>query len=232
MLTKPHLIPALNALSKYSKVIRKGDIAIDSIDSSRQFNLVTEFGPNIQLLFGGPGGFSVVTLDESEGKQGPQISQDDMSQPTDRCVSISPEYQTDFLWLHDEVSGRNTRKKMTYVSLDDLASNPAWPAALKTSYQSWVDDYNRRFYERLDKTRGSKATLWDTTAEEMAWQLDGFFLAWSISKVQGLRTVQYCPEAGSAGNEYGFGDGMKNPGRLLARALTDATTRINSLREE
>ena len=59
------------------------------------------------------------------------------------------------------------------------------------NYDAWVDTYTDKFKERCEDTQDYSANVFLTAAEQVAWQIAGYLLAWRIVRSPQVGSVEY-----------------------------------------
>ncbi|KAJ5463990.1 hypothetical protein N7475_007125 [Penicillium sp. IBT 31633x] len=81
------------------------------------------------------------------------------------------------------------------VTLVQMTRSETPPYVLKL-YSAWVDCYSDYFKTRCDDTKDSTVNVFPSAAEEVAWNVAGYLLAWRIAISPQIGSIQY--SAGSS----------------------------------
>jgi hypothetical protein len=77
----------------------------------------------------------------------------------------------------------------TYVEAADALS--VFPHSVLQNYNTWVDTYTDNFKKRCEDTQDYSANVFLTAAEQVAWQIAGYLLAWRIVRSPQVGSVEY-----------------------------------------
>jgi hypothetical protein len=123
-----------------------------------------------------------------EGPSG-QESSSKPSTPPLRHYRIFADYGTDFIWLN--TTDPSYSPDNTYVEAADALSS--FPLSVLQNYDAWVDTYTDKFKERCEDTQDYSANVFLTAAEQVAWQVAEYLLAWRIARSPQVGSVEYSP---------------------------------------
>jgi hypothetical protein len=107
------------------------------------------------------------------------------AEPT-RHYAILDEYGTDFLWYGEE--DPKHEDLFAWNASEELSLFP--PAVVK-SYEAWVITYKTNFKESCYDDRYYYPSVFFTAAEDVAWNVAGFLLAWRIALAPQTASVLY-----------------------------------------
>ncbi|RAL14385.1 uncharacterized protein BO97DRAFT_386962 [Aspergillus homomorphus CBS 101889] len=94
-----------------------------------------------------------------------------------RHYRIFADWGTDFLWRDPD----DLRDEEGDCMLDAEEFLSAYLPSVFEHYDAWVDTYTENFNERRNKTGDFHAFTFATVAEEVAWNVAGYLLAWRIA---------------------------------------------------
>jgi len=123
-----------------------------------------------------------------EGPSGQESSSTPCTQPL-RHYRIFADYGTDFIWLN--TADPSYSSDDTYVEAADALSS--FPPSVLQNYDAWVDTYTDKFKKRCEDTQDYSANVFLTAAEQVAWQVAGYLLAWRIAWSPQVGSVEYSP---------------------------------------
>ncbi|RMJ26769.1 hypothetical protein PHISP_02369 [Aspergillus sp. HF37] len=131
------------------------------------------------------------------------------AEPT-RHYDIVHEFGTDFLWYGEE----DPRRENLFAedASEELSSFP--PAVVK-SYEAWVITYKINFKESCHDVRYYYPSVFFTVAQDVAWNVAGFLLAWRIALAPQTASVVYL----TGRKEYLLKKGQENA--VTLEFLTD-----------
>ena len=109
------------------------------------------------------------------------------STPPLRHYRIFADYGTDFIWLN--TADPSYSPNDTYVEAADALSS--FPHSVFQNYDAWVDAYTDNFKKRCEGTQHYSANVFLTAAEQVAWQIAGYLLAWRIVRSPQVGRVEY-----------------------------------------
>ena len=121
-----------------------------------------------------------------EGPSGQESSSTPSTQPL-RHYRIFADYGTDFIWLN--TADPSYSPDDTYVEAADALSS--FPPSVLQNYDAWVDTYADNFKKRCEDTQDYSANVFLTAAEQVAWQIAGYLLAWRIVRSPQVGSVEY-----------------------------------------
>ncbi|RAO71711.1 uncharacterized protein BHQ10_007723 [Talaromyces amestolkiae] len=103
-----------------------------------------------------------------------------------RHFRIFADYGTDFIWLNynDPIYDGES----SYIELEDALSG--FPHEVFDNYDSWVEIYTVNFKKRCDDPGDYSVHVFPTVAEEVAWNVAGFLLAWRIALAPHVGSVE------------------------------------------
>ena len=183
---------------RYVKAVRNLDEAVDirskqqrSADTDdRTISIETAFDLDLKIKsHSSEQGFSVSLELPSLGKgaQATAAGTETTSPPeAPRYYTVHAEYGTDFLW-YDANHPRHGKVFVEDIS-DELSS---FPRAVPKNYKTWVTTYNTNFKASCYDSRYSSPSVFFTTAEDVAWNVAGFLLAWRIALAPHVGSVTY-----------------------------------------
>jgi len=116
-----------------------------------------------------------------------QESSSTPSTPPFRHYRIFADYGTDFIWLN--TADPSYSPNDTYVEAADALSS--FPHSVLQNYDAWVDTYTDNFKKRCEATQDYSANVFLTAAEQVAWQVAGYLLAWCIARSPQVGSVEY-----------------------------------------
>ena len=67
----------------------------------------------------------------------------------------------------------------------------SFPPSVFELYDAWVDTYTNNFKERREQPQDYHATTFPTAAEEVAWNVAGFLLAWRIVMAPQVGRIEF-----------------------------------------
>jgi hypothetical protein len=120
----------------------------------------------------------------------PLLGQESSSTPSTpplRHYRIFADYGTDFIWLNTADPSYSLND--TYVEAADALSS--FPHSVLQNYDAWVDTYTDNFKKRCEATQDYSANVFLTPAEQVAWQIAGYLLAWCIARSPQVGSVEY-----------------------------------------
>jgi hypothetical protein len=109
------------------------------------------------------------------------------STPPLRHYRIFADYGTDFIWLN--TADPSYSPSDTYVEAANALS--VFPHSVLQNYNTWVDTYTDNFKKRCEDTQDYSANVFLTAAEQVAWQIAGYLLAWRIVRSPQVGSVEY-----------------------------------------
>jgi hypothetical protein len=121
-----------------------------------------------------------------EGLSGQESSSTPGTLPL-RHYRIFADYGTDFIWLN--TADPSYSPGNTYVEAADALSS--FPPLVLQNYDAWVDTYTDNFKKRCEDTQDYSANVFHTAAEQVAWQVAGYLLAWRITRSPQVGSVEY-----------------------------------------
>ena len=103
-----------------------------------------------------------------------------------RHFRIFADYGTDFIWLNynDPIYDGES----SYIELEDALSG--LPHEVFDNYDAWVEIYTANFKKRCDDPGDYSVHVFPTVAEEVAWNVTGFLLAWLIALAPHVGSVE------------------------------------------
>lgn len=103
-----------------------------------------------------------------------------------RYYTVNAEYGTDFLWYDDNDPEHDK------VFVEDIADElSSFPRTVLEHYESWVITYKSNFKASCYDNRYYSPSVFFTTAEDVAWNVAGFLLAWRIALALHVSAVVY-----------------------------------------
>jgi hypothetical protein len=112
------------------------------------------------------------------------------STPPLRHYRIFADYGTDFIWLN--TADPSYSPDDAYVEAANALSS--FPHSVFQNYDAWVDTYTDNFKKRCEDTQDFSANVFLTAAEQVAWQIAGYLLAWRIVQSPQVGSVEYSLE--------------------------------------
>ena len=116
-----------------------------------------------------------------------QESSSTPSTPPLRHYRIFADYGTDFIWLN--TADPSYSPDDAYVEAANALSS--FPHSVFQNYDAWVDTYTDNFKKRCEDTQNFSANVFLTAAEQVAWQIAGYLLAWRIVRSPQVGSVEY-----------------------------------------
>ncbi|KAJ5108281.1 hypothetical protein N7456_004956 [Penicillium angulare] len=113
----------------------------------------------------------------------------DYSNPTNRPRNyrIFADYGADFLWRDpDDVL---PEEGDTVLDAEEFLA--PFPPSVLELYDVWVNTYTENFSERREKPGDYHATTFPGAAEEVAWNVAGFLLAWRITMAPDVARIEF-----------------------------------------
>lgn len=146
----------------------------------------TTFGLNLTIdkHFNNREDFSA-SLDVPSHETASQIVQSTRSSP--RHFRIFPDYGTEFIWPSDNDPAYNGES--SHIELEDELTG--LPMEVIDNYDAWVESYTTNFKTRCDDPGECSVHVFPTIAEEVAWNVARFLLAWRIALATHVGSVEF-----------------------------------------
>ncbi|RAH66076.1 uncharacterized protein BO66DRAFT_394936 [Aspergillus aculeatinus CBS 121060] len=117
--------------------------------------------------------------------------------PEDTTTSGSPprhyrtfaDWGTDFIWR--DFDDLRCDEGDCMLEADEVLSSPVYPPSVFEHYDAWVETYTENFDQRLNKTGDFHASTFATVAEEVAWNVAGYLLAWRIAMAPDVGRIEF-----------------------------------------
>lgn len=108
-----------------------------------------------------------------------------------RHYRIFADYGTTFLWRDFDDTTPEEGTCWDEDDLQEIFQSASVPESFVKLYDDWVDLYDKHFEERCEKSGNYHVPVFPTSAEEVAWNVTGFLLAWRFAMAPEVGSVEF-----------------------------------------
>ncbi|PYI16939.1 hypothetical protein BO86DRAFT_391535 [Aspergillus japonicus CBS 114.51] len=106
-----------------------------------------------------------------------------------RHYRIFADWGTDFIWRDfDDLRGEEGD---CMLEAEEILCSPVYPPSVFEHYDAWVETYTENFNQRRNKTGDFHASTFANVAEEVAWNVAGYLLAWRIAMAPDVGSIEF-----------------------------------------